>query len=525
MKYSKIIITIIALAIGFSSCLKDLNRKPITDITAEDLYKNFSNYRNVLAKCYAGLATTGNTGTGKNDLEEIDGGASAYLRILWCMQDLTTDVGKCAWKDNDLPFMGDNTWTAGNSFNQAMYYRIFFQVAMCNQFLAELTDDKINSRGFSAAQIAEAKNYRSEVRFLRALSYYHALDMYGGLVPFLTETSDFTKLPTQTNANDLFTFIEAELKAVEVDLKAPKGNEYGRVDKAAAWMLLSRLYLNAAVYVSSARYADASIYSKKVIDAGTYNLDSNFNHLFLTDNYNSNEIIFPINFDGVRTRSYGGTTFLTNAFIIGKMNPNDYGVGGGWNGMRTTPEFADKFSNPADERNNVFTDGQTKAINDFYDATNGYGLSKFKNVDKNGNPGSDKVFVDTDFPMFRLAEAYLNYAEANIIGGAGDGILALQYINNVRFRAHGNSNIANYSALSEVTPEELLDERGREMYHECVRRTDLRRFNSFTGSKYNWSWKYGVKEGKSLDAYREIFPIPSRELQLNTNLKQVNSNY
>jgi starch-binding outer membrane protein, SusD/RagB family len=517
-----------ALALPFSSCLKDLNQKPLTDITSANLYEDFKNYKGVLAKCYAGFATTGNQGpAGKADIQEVDEGASSYIRLLWCLQELPTDAAKCQWGDPDLPVLNTGDWSSANGFNKAMYYRIFFQISLCNEFLRELTDEKLASRKIEGENLIDAKKYRAEVRFLRALSYTHALDIYGGNVPFVTETSNVSELPKQTTSNELFSYIESECKAIENEMEIPGSVEYGRADRAAAWMLLSRLYLNAKVYTGSERYADASVYSKKVIDVTKYKLDNKYADLFKADNHTSEEIIFSINFDGVRTRTYGGTTFLVHACVGGKMNPTDYGIGGGWGGMRTTPEFADKFSNELDMRGMLFKDGQTKEMNKLTGSfEDGWGLAKFSNKKKNGDAGADGLFVDTDFPMFRLGEAYLNYAEANIMGGAGDANLALQYINKIRNRAFAGNVIGEYTSIADITPNELIDERGRELYHECLRRTDLRRFNKFAGDgvDYKWSWKGGVQSGTNLPAYKAIYPIPSSDLNANNNLKQ-NSGY
>lgn len=521
----KIIIKLALVTAAFmplTSCLKDLNQKPISDITSANLYENFANYKAVLAKCYAGLATTGNQGpAGKPDIQDIDEGFSSYVRVLWCMQELSTDVAKCQWSDAGLPELNTGNWSANNVWTQAMYYRVFYQIAMCNEFLRELTDAKLASRNITGTDLADAKKYRSEVRFLRALSYYHALDLFGGNVPFVTEESSTADLPKPTNAADLFAYIESELKLVEAELAEPGANEYGRADRAAAWMLLSKLYLNANVYIGANKYNESSVYAKKVIDAGNYSLETNYADVFKADNNNSKEIIFAVNFDGIHTRTYGGTTFLVHACVGGKMNPNDYGIGGGWGGMRATPEFVDKFPNTSDTRGMFFTTGQTKAmpkLTGSFEA--GYGLAKFSNLRKDSTAGADLTFVDTDFPLFRLSEAYLNYVEANTRGGAGDAGLALTYMNKVRNRAYAGNTIGEYTSIADITDDELIDERGRELYHECTRRTDLRRFGKFTGASYNWSWKGGSQVGVGLSEFKGIFPIPTSDLNANTNLKQ-----
>lgn len=177
-------------------------------------------------------------------------------------------------------------------------------------------------------------------------------------------------------------------------------------------------------------------------------------------------------------------------------------------------------SNSFDGRGKFFSEGHNIDIDDLTLFTDGYAVNKFKNVSSDGTPGSDTDFPDTDFPMFRLADFYLMSAEATLKGGQGsDRSTALSYVNAVRKRAHGGSSIGNITD-SELTLDYILDERARELYWECHRRTDLIRHNKFSQSDYLWAWKGGVKEGKSVEQYRDIFPIPGADLGANPNLIQ-----
>ncbi len=328
-------------------------------------------------------------------------------------------------------------------------------------------------------------------------------------------------IPTQTNRADLFNYVESELLAIDADLPAPRANEYGRADKAAAWMLLAKLYLNAEVYTGQKKYSECIAQCNKIISAG-YTLEPNYAHLFLADNNKSKEIIFPVTFDGVRTKTWGGMTYLVHAPIGGSMNPNDYGVNGGWWGLRTTSGLVSNFSDPSgatDKRAMFHTDGQRLAIDDISAFTDGYGITKYKNVTSTGAKGSDVEgnFPDNDFPMFRLADAYLMYAEAVKRGGTGGSeATALQYINALRARAYGNAtgNVTSYDL------DFVLAERARELYWEAHRRTDLIRFGKFTGASYLWPWKGGVKAGKAVEDWRVVFPIPINDVVANPNLKQ-----
>ena len=121
--------------------------------------------------------------------------------------------------------------------------------------------------------------------------------------------------------------------------------------------------------------------------------------------------------------------------------------------------------------------------------------------------------------MFRLADAYLMYAEAVLRGGSGGSrATALGYVNALRQRAYSNTsgNITD----SGLTLDFILDERGRELYWEGCRRTDLVRFGQFTNGSYVWEWKGNVKNGARTSSYRDLYPIPINDLNANPNLKQ-----
>ena len=356
---------------------------------------------------------------------------------------------------------------------------------------------------------------RSEARFLRALAYYHALDLFGN-VPFVKE--DYlpgSVTPPQRIARaDLFKFVESELLACSTDLKDAKTNQYARADKAAAWALLARLYLNAEVYTGTKRYTDVITYCDKVINAG-YSLKSKYADLFLADNDKNNpEVILPVAFDGLRIQSYGGSSYMVHAAVGGKMKAEDFGINGGWSGLRTTKSYVNLFPSN-DVRGNFFTEGQTLEINDLGSFSDGYAFIKYKNVTSTGVKGSDPAgnFVDSDIPLLRLGDVYLMYAEAFTRGGGGDAGKALGYVNALRTRV-------NAPVVSVINSEFILDERGRELGWEMTRRTDLIRYNKFTTSSYLWPWKGGVKEGVAVANFRNLYPIPAKDIIANPNLVQ-----
>lgn len=531
MKKSILYISSLLLMVSvLSSCLKDLDTIPLDkdEVTSEGLFDDPAAYKQFLAKVYAGLSLTGQQGpAGMADIDVADEGFSSYLRQYWVHQEISTDEAVVAWGDPGLPEHNYQAWTPANDFVEMMYYRIFYQITLCNEFVRETTDEKLDERGMSAADKETIQLYKAEARFLRALSYWHALDMFGS-VPFVTEDDPIGAfLPEQTSKADLFAYIESELKAVETLLTEPGANEYGRVDQAAAWTLLSKLYLNAEVYINTDKYSECITYCNKITDATTFTIDDNYQDLFLADNYSSPEIIFGIPSDGIDSKTYGGTTFIVHAGIGGTMNDiceAEYGIDGGWGGHRTTPEFVSKFPDETgdiDSRAMFYTAGQSLQISEVGEFTDGYAIDKFKNVIYTGTdtiPGSNLTFVDIDFPLFRLGDVYLTYAEANLRGGGGDASTAVSYINELRNRAYGDNS--GDITSGDLDLDFILEERARELYWEAHRRTDLIRFGKFTGNDYVWSWKGESQTGQGTDAKYNLFPIPAPEMAANPNLTQ-----
>jgi hypothetical protein len=515
------------LLIGLVSCSKKLDRLPTNDITSEQVYSSFEGYTQAFAKVYAAFALTGNTGpAGNGDVQGIDEGTSDFTRLFWWMQEISTDeaVVQAGWNDPGIHNYHAMNWSTDNVILKGLYYRAFYQITLANDFIRQSADDKLASRGITGSDADNVRKFRTEARFLRAFQYWVLMDMFGN-VPFVTDADALgSTLPKQIKRADLFTYVESELKAMEPEMPAAKTNPYGRADKGATWALLARLYLNAEVYTGTPKWNEAIIYSKKVIDAG-YTLIPNYRQLMYADNQsNTSEFILTINYDGKRTQGYGGTTFLTNAAIGGSMIPSEYGTNEKWGGIRTTkniPALFPDVTGAADKRAQFYTSGQTLELSaDPAPAfTEGYAITKYRNVTKAGGKGSDPVFSDIDFPIFRLAEMYLIYAEALLRGGTGgEGSTALSYINILRARAYGSS--AGNISSTQLTLDFVLDERGRELYWEGFRRTDLIRYNKFVEGTYLWPWKGGVSSGTAVPAFRKLFPIPSSDINSNSNLVQ-----
>ncbi len=534
MKKNKIlVIVLLSFAAGLiSSCTKKLDLLPTNDITAETVYSTSTGYKQALAKIYGAFALTGNSGgTGSPDIPPQiinDEGNSDFLRLFWNLQELTTDEASWTWQ-NDAGVRGlkEMSWSPINPIVSGVYYRAFFQITLVNEFIRQADDAKLAERGISGTSADSIKKYVAEARFLRAYQYWVLMDLYGS-PPFVTEKDGIgLVIPAQISRSDLFAYIESELKAIETELVAPKQNEYPRADQAAAWALLARMYLNAEVYIGAPKYTEAITYCNKI--TSQYTLHADYRNLTIADNHlNTEENIFMIAYDGTYTQNWGGTTYLTHgpAAVPGSIS----GTSGNWGGLRHTHQFVDLFADPSgntDRRAQFYTAGQAKTMTNLYVGTDGYSSTKYRNKTRTGAaaPHADPAgnWVDIDFPLFRLAEIYLIYAESVLKSGTGgDAATALTYINRLRGRAYANnpaSTTGNITA-GQLTLPFILDERGRELYYEGHRRTDLIRHGKFTTSAYLWAWKGGVAGGTSVDSKYNLFPIPSTDLSSNPNLVQ-----
>ncbi len=501
---------IISLSLGTSSCIGDLDVDPTIDKSTSMVF----NRDQVFAKLYANMALSGNQGpAGNGDIDGIDEGTSDFYRQLWNMNELPTDEAMCCWGDPGIPEFNFAQWDASHGMITAMYYRLYFGITLSNYFL-EMTEGD-----------ASATDQRAEARFLRALYYYYAMDFYGN-IPF-TEIVSTEKAPQHSRA-EIFAYIEKELTECVNDMKDPKTNTYGRADKAAAWMLLARLYLNAEVYTGTAQWQKAADYASKVIESG-YALSTEYKNLFMGDNNKNGaqqEILLPILQDGIDTQNFGGALFL-----IASTHKNDMENGGtseNWAGNRIRRQLVDKFF-PNSQAPTVNEKEMAKAANDdralFYglerkisiedkaNFTDGYSCAKYTNLYSDGSTPKDAKHVDMDIPFLRMAEAYLTYAEANARLGKNNDLIK-SAIDELRKRANAKTQ-PSYSL------DDICDEWAREFYFEGRRRMDLIRFNKFGGNTdYAWEWKGGAKDGTSFSANKNLYGIPTKDLVANPNLKQ-----
>ena len=525
-------ICVISIICGFTvSCTGDLDTVPIDkdDLVSSVVFgSEIGAYEESLAKIYAGLVIGGNKGgDDEQDVVGIDGGSQAsFLRVLWNMQELASDIAHCCWNDPGIPDFNHISWAASSPWVKGSYYRLYYQINVANAFLRETTDEKLSERGCSDQVKTKIRQYRAEARFMRALMYQYALDLYRN-VPFVDENSPIGSIrPQQIMKEELFKYIESEMQACESDLADPVvgwNENYGHVNKACVWAALSRLYLNAETYVSENRYTDCITYCKKVIGAG-YQLEENYGDMFKADNDHSKEMIMPCRYEGEETMTWGGMT----AFLCWGSSEfqEETNAKGAWQGVRAKSSLYNIFTreNEMDKdsrRQMLRTDATTnfEITNEANFVNNGIPVTKFYNVYKDGSkPASSEAW--TDFPLFRLGEIYLNLAEAVLRGGQGaTKVEALGYLNDLRKRAYTDKLVAPISD-SEFTLDFMLDERGREMFYEAQRRTDLVRFGKYTGNEYVWPWKGGTAKGKAVSSFYAVYPIPSDDIGSNENLKQ-----
>lgn len=522
------------ISLASTSCLNDLDKEPISPKI--DLNVNNDG---LLNKCYANFGINGNGSGDDSDSDPdvkgfTDNGMTGLVRAMFNMNELPTDEATCSWGDG-LQELNSAKFDPSHPWVKLYYTRLTLGITFCNQYL----------------EVAggEDKQKTAECRFLRAMQYYLLMDAYGN-VGFSTTLEK----PHRMERAELYKWLVEELNAIEPDLAEPRVKtgsdaDYGRVDKAACWLLLSRLYLNAEVYTGNAEWQKAKDYAKKVMES-PYDINttsagrwSAYQLVFMADNDRtaaSKEILFPIvNISG-KTRSYGNSLFLIAACFDPAMhaNPDDATgsnglVGLQWIGLHPRTALLKKFfpssvapevpsyemtAQAGDDRATFWGEGRTYEIENITKSAEGYGVCKFLNYNSDNSTNTDPAFADMDWPFMRAAEAYLNYAEADArLNGGKTSQEGTRVLNKLRERA----NASTRAESSSYSLNEICDEWAREFYFEGMRRTTLIRFGLFGGNTgYNWDWKGGEQAGKDFEAYKNLYPIPLTQLQSNSNLKQ-----
>lgn len=524
----------------FTACIGDLDTLPLnpSDSTSETVYgTNESGYVAGLTKLYFCFVSNETT-----DLQVSDAGASELTRAFWTVQEVTSDACKCAWENDAwVRAMNTNTWSdADNDATYAVYVRTLQGIAYTNEYLRQTASDRLSDRGVSSELAAKIQGFRAEARFLRAYFYWMALDVFGE-VPFTTENSPFGGgvNPKQASRKDVFDYCITELTELAADdsaMPAARSN-YPRADKGAVLGLLARMYLNAEVYTGTPMWQEAKDACERIFTMG-YSLCPNYADLFRGDNGENpdvlNEVIFGVAYDAEQTQSYGGTSYLTLASIAATDVSSTQminGVNNGWGGIRVPYEYVEKYFNVRnadyttgtydvnDKRGEMFyIKGRSESMEDaLYVFLNGWSCLKFNNIPHDMDNDSflataaSKAYSDIDFPMIRLGEIYLIYAEACMnLGQANTAMPKLREL----------SERAGVQAPTSITADYLLEERARELMWEGHRRTDLIRYGKFTSSSFLWTYKGGSFSGQGFDDHMKIFAIPASELAANPELHQ-----
>ncbi|MBQ9339827.1 MAG: RagB/SusD family nutrient uptake outer membrane protein [Paludibacteraceae bacterium] len=544
-KNIKSLIGVLALTFGMSACM---NLDPIDPNSLQMSTENQAEITDALySKLYCAFVQTGQQGGGGNaDIITNDEGYCGFYRTLCVLNEFPTDAGWWTWRGDDgCSDLLMLSWTPSNQFISKLYNRLNYAVTMSNHYL-DLTE---------GATDAETIHKRAEIRFIRALNYYHLLDMFGN-VPFTVTIS--TDDPHQIARADLYEWLVDEIvnghsgKTYNVSTYKVTGDaDHGfindlydrdettlyRVTKPAANMLLARLYLNAEVYTGTAHWAEAEAAAKEVI-AKFPTLHGNYAQIFMGDNDKvaREEMVFLAACDGDHIRSYAGSQYTIASCRNSKMN----GCGSSdnnWGCWRSSPELIEKFGNfhgktpaqiialgheadefampaiagddramfcakninPADGTDNVkgFW-GNCPANGEEFDScwaickwTNKYSME----FDAANQPIAVSLAPQHDATYMDTDVPIMRTAEAYLTLAEAQfrqGNTAGALENVNKVRARAHAALLT---SAELTADELCDEWLREFYHEGRRRIDLIRFGQFVGPTATRNW-----EGRSGDS-------------------------
>ena len=554
------------LSASLSSCMADLDKGNI-DPNVETNPSTLGLY----SKCYAGLIMEGNDGNA--DFTIDNNGKSTLLRNIFNFNELPTDEAICWWSDGGLVDISYNKYNAATPTLKYLYYRLMSNISFENNFLSLEAAKEEDKTRYAEVRVIRAYNYFLMLDFFGDPAF---VEKSSSESPYQAHTynSKFDANKTYTRAEllqlgreFLFNWVKDELLAAEPDLleaKPEKDNDpdYGRIDKGTCWLLLSRLYLNAGTYLNNdgqdnPYWDQALAYAEKVINSQYALFDDSkisetakangykpYDLLFMGDNGSNGascEALLPLMQDGTITQGYGGSLFyiaaLWNDAMKSVTGKDAATTENAWSGMRVRPSFLKVFfNNPSVVVNKEAKDIRAMNIDDraiFWGKGNdknertlelgenksffsGIVTPKWNNNYAEGGTPHDSKFVDTDFFLFRVAEAYLNAAEAEMhLNGEGSD-KAKGYIDKLRDRAHAEKH-------SSYTLNDVLDERARELYCEGLRRTDLIRFNQYGGNNatYKWELKGGSDNGSNFDKTKNVYPLPSSEILANKNLTQI----
>ncbi len=533
MKNYKKIFALLAASLLFAPACTDLDEELFSDVTDETFFQNDEQFIFALGEAYSQLFSIGNHAN------------------TWSISELSSDELVVATKGGDwfdggvLLQIHRHQMTPDNGFFNNAWTQMYGGINTTNRLIAQFTElDNPLATGFIG-----------ELRAVRALWYYYAIDAFGN-VPLVIDFTDAVignNTDVAAGRKEVFDFLISELDEIIPDLDPNVGGAaYGRMNQAAATALRHRLYLNAEVFSGTAQWQKA-IDDADAVEAFGFKLEDNYFANFAVINDASKENIFVVPYDKVFAGGFNWNMMTNHISSQGVFNFTDQP----WNGYGTVEEFYNSYIDPeknpgpqgpvwsglagADDPNHV--DGVPNGVGTQDVRLGNFQVGDVFNFDgtrledpgqepddPNGppvtyTPQSNEIFpngwrqglarinkyeyeiggtqnMSNDFVIFRLGGILLGKAEAMFRLGDAAGALAI--VNQFRERA----GVDPYTTLTE---ENLYDEIGREMYAELTRRQDMIRFGKF-GEEW---WE---KEVSNSDA--ELFPIPQQQIDINPELTQ-----
>lgn len=535
---------LMAGAAAFNACTGDLD-VPIQNpnqLTSEEFSKDPKGYLDrCIAEIYQSMATAGNNGAGSSILGFGDAGAGTFTRTIFNLEELTTDnYSWLQFTDAGLYELVTMNFAPDNGVMYTSYSRIYAVIAICNQFIRTVESGAYN---LPESLKSTAEDYIRQAKVVRSLCYFYAIDLFGDC-GYIDETAGAGSTPPQITRQEAYDKTVACLEQVSAEWGDTYTEpSYGYVGKEVADAILVKFYLNAKTWgvdKDNNAYSKCWTLAQKIIANhqneglnGTGLAESYIalfganNHEYASEGSRANEIIMTIPQDGMNLESYGGSTFYIAASCgsyDGISSVNDCNLNAQWTCMVARQQLSEMFDwtengEALDQRAILWKTKKDgfKIDNSVIDGNAGYGKGyaplKYTNfayntdgtIDHAASPNSNNSFCDADWTVIRLAEIYLSAAEANILGGAGSASDALIYVNNIRNRAGLSDWVA-----SDMTADNILAERNRELYGENDRRTALVRHGKYAGSAYIWNWKGGVQEGAQTSTHMNLFPFPDK---------------
>lgn len=503
-----ILFTVFAL-LGTVSCT-DLEETILDEQLGVDLPNNPDNIEGLISAPYASL---------RNTIEWFD---------YWALQEVTTDevvipTRGSDWYDNGAwQELHLHTWTPDHIRMRNVWDALGRGMARANLAMFYIADFPQN---------ATTEQYINEARFLRAYYMYLINDLFGQVPHREAEELDFKVSPQVMNRQEATEFIISELNAVMPNLptKAEVGSE--RVTQGAAQALLAKVYLNHEVYTGEPAWAEAIQHADALINSGVYQVTDDYWSMFQWNVAEHPEFILRVPMDDAVDMG-SGSVWVNFTLHYNQLFGTYTST---WNGPSTTSTFFDTWGTENDAR---FYDDRIVSqtgFNQGFLVGQQYGVNGQALTQRNGdplifvpemglqsspenagirvikfapNPNTERQFSSAnDVPIMRISDIYLIRAEARFRNGNTAG--ALEDINYIRQRRSAEGS--TLPLLTSITLDDILNERGYELYWEGLRRQDLIRFGRFTDA---WQEKPASDETKNL------FPLPTAAVDVNENLTQ-----